>query len=432
MASRRPANRQRKGGSSRKQKEPELNARQQMDKSDNKMAMQVLGACVVGAIVIFGLMSLSDDTPIKKKEPRRAPVEIEGDTRQAPEEESEVPIWLAEQFMIALANEDEDAVSKLIAWDLLFAKIEHLNNRSEEEKYVNLDPDAQMTLRDKLLIKILDPDFAQLIRENSLELLNSGNFIWNTSDVGIDYGNVTMMVQDSRGRDKLLLQVKSQLKKGKDTVKDAKNKEAWGIVDVSNQVMGKISPDGAKIRMRNKSITENIFKKKRKPRKKSTAGPPEADPKLVDWPEGMGDSTKSKIESEVAALMQTEDFRKADQGKFSLIDRAKPAITGLLRALSQLDFEEDKDEVAKAFQVVQVLREITGLNFNFRPMATRQGFGMGGMTRATPEERTKAVRRWFGWWEKNGKSWTKKAEVIEPESWDDLVEDEDKDKTKKK
>ena len=51
--------------------------------------------------------------------------------------------------------------------------------------------------------------------------------------------------------------------------------------------------------------------------------------------------------------------------------------------------------------------------------------GMGGMTRATPEERVRAVRRWFGWWKVSGPTWTKKAPSEEEETWEDLDKDDD-------
>ena len=149
---------------------------------------------------------------------------------------------------------------------------------------------------------------------------------------------------------------------------------------------------------------------------------------MVEWLEGMGESSKVQIEGLVADLVQTKDFRKSDVARATLTDRGKPAIPGLLRALSQLDIEEDKEEVAQAFQIIQTLREITGQNFNFRPMMTAQAFGMGGMTRATPAERIKAVRRWYGWWEVKGPKFTEKEKVKEPESWDDLDTGEEDEK----
>ncbi len=395
--------------------------------------MQILGICVVGFLLIFGIFQLSKDEPKPKKKEEPAPVSnIVGDTRERPAEMSDVPVWLARQFMIALANEDEDKIEELMAWDLLFAKIDDLNNRQPGERYRDLDQEGKQALRDKYITKVMDPDFTTIIREYALDSLMDNTFD-STSDVGIDYGNVDIMVEDSRGRPKLLMQIKSQLKPGKDTVRDAQNRSAWGIVTVLHQIQGKVNAAGQKVRTRRKNFADDLYakKKKKKAKKKRHAGPPEADPKLVDWPEGMSAATKSKIESQVADLIQDDDFRRAREAKDLLMERGKPAIPGLLRALSKLDFEEDKDEVAQAWQIIQTLREITGLNFNFRPMMTRLALGMGGMTRATPEERLKAVRRWFGWWEKNAKTWKGKKIVDDARTWDDLVP-KDKDKEKKK
>ena len=48
-----------------------------------------------------------------------------------------------------------------------------------------------------------------------------------------------------------------------------------------------------------------------------------------------------------------------------------------------------------------------------RPRSQRQS-----MAAATPEERKKAVRRWFGWWKYNRTSWKRKKVTVEPEEED--------------
>jgi len=57
---------------------------------------------------------------------------------------------------------------------------------------------------------------------------------------------------------------------------------------------------------------------------------------------------------------------------------------------------------------VQALREITGHHFGYEPGAAPMP-GMSVAT-ATPEERERAVRRWFGWWKHNKRSFTGREE----------------------
>ena len=51
---------------------------------------------------------------------------------------------------------------------------------------------------------------------------------------------------------------------------------------------------------------------------------------------------------------------------------------------------------------------------------------------APTEERRKAVRRWFGWWETNKATWTKRVDEPEPESWEELTGEEEEDGKKDK
>ena len=48
-----------------------------------------------------------------------------------------------------------------------------------------------------------------------------------------------------------------------------------------------------------------------------------------------------------------------------------------------------------------------------------------GMTTATPEERVRAVRRWFGWWRWNKKSFDPTKELPEEEEEEDGDKDRD-------
>ena len=426
MATKRPS---RRGA---RRAEPQQNASQQKNSNDNKMALQAIGVGAVLVLLLFMFFSLgSEEQPIAKKKGREGPTQIEtGERMRRPTESSVVPIWLAEQFMVALGEEDEEKLVELFDWDQCFAKIDDQNNRAAGERFADMKKKEQDKLRDKLLIKIMDPDYSKIVRDFALDALAKNNFSWKNVDINPDWGNVTMEVVDERDRPKLLLLVKTQLREGFDPVNDVANKSAWGIVGVAHELKGKVTVDGRKIRSRRKDFAEDIYKKPRKKRKKSRSlGPPEADPKLVDWLSGSSESARGKIEKLCVETVQTDNFRTADQARYTLIDLGKPAIPGILRAISQFDFEEDTKDVAKTFQLIQALREITGKNFNFRPMATKQGFGMGGMTRATPQERTKAIRRWFGWWQTNKEKWTKREEIKEPETWEELGKTgEEKDK----
>lgn len=418
---------------SRKRGQEQDDPRQARNKADNKMAIQATVACVVLLGLVFTLVSLGrgGDEPKPKPEARPDPIMIDGPDRvRKPSELSDVPITLAQEFLIGLGNDDQGKIDALVWWDRLFEQKELESKREEKDRYANLDDEGKAKLRDRFMLMVMDPDYQQIVRDFALKKLTAGTFTWDRADIGADYGNVQMNIEDRDGKSLLVFNIRTEIRPGFDTINDAQNRKAWAIVGIDHEVKNRINELGQRVRSTKKDFVEELYaadrREEKKKKRRNAAGPPEADPKLVDWLEGMSDSTKSDIEKLCADTVQMDDPRAGIRARADLVDRGKVAIPGILRAISQLDYEEDRDDVLKTFQLVQVLREITGKQFNYRPETTTMGFGQGGMTRSTPEERRKAIRRWFGCWEANKDTWTKKSDEPEPESWEEMLgEDED-------
>ncbi|MCB9833690.1 MAG: hypothetical protein H6807_14595 [Planctomycetes bacterium] len=417
-----------------------VDPRQAKNSADNKLALQATIACVVLLGIVFTLVVLGKGDPTPgpaKPEAREDPIQLEGPNRiRKPEEQSKIPIKLANQFLIGLGSDDQERIGKLIWWDRLFAQKEMESKRAEKDRYANLDDDAKAAMRDRFLLMVMDPDYEKIVSEYALKKLTAGTFTWDIADIGADYGNVRMRIEDNDEKTLLVFDIRTEIKPGFDTVRDAQNDAAWAIVGIEHEVHNRVNALGQRVRPAKKDYVEELYaadrREDRKKRRRASAGPPEADPVLVDWLEGTSDSTKTDIERLCAQTIQEDDLRAAMNARDDLINRGKIAIPGILRAMSQLDYEEDSGEIKQTFFLIQVLREMTGKQFNFRPDTTTMAFGQGGMTRSTPEERRKAVRRWFGWWETNKATWTKRVDEPEPESWEELTGEEEEDGKKDK
>ena len=70
----------------------------------------------------------------------------------------------------------------------------------------------------------------------------------------------------------------------------------------------------------------------------------------------------------------------------------------LLNAMVGKDLK-NPDDVYHCHQVVQALRDITAQRFGFEPQT-----GQDILTAATALEQQSALRRWFGWWRLNAKT----------------------------
>lgn len=430
MAARRPSRQ------SQKRSDPRANMRREQDKQDNKQAMIYIGGGLVAVlmIVIFMMVGGDDSPPPKKDKKDNRPAYADlGQTYSSPTVDSGVPIWLSEQFLIALAKDDDVEFEKLVHWKTLFSRLDAKNNRDPKERYEFLEEADQRVLRDKFITKVMEPDFAEIVADKLLPYILDKSATWESARIEADYGNVVWTIKDPRDRKILEIIVKTELVPGFDAARDVNNKEAWTIVDVQYQAWSR-TEEGVRKRHVPKSMADGFYKKKKKKKKKRTwTGPPEADPALVQWPESTVQSDRSDIDKLCNKTLDQRNPRDSDLARNQLMEKGRIVIPGILNALVPLDHTEDRNQIMGAWQLVQILREITGKSFGYAPLSSGMGFGQGGMTRATPEERVKAIRRWFGWWTVDAPKWDgKKYSGKEPETWEELGEEEVEEEPKKK
>ncbi len=74
------------------------------------------------------------------------------------------------------------------------------------------------------------------------------------------------------------------------------------------------------------------------------------------------------------------------------------------------------DKCARELDMREVLRELTGESFGYGPPTAAGIMGGSGLAGATADQRVRAIRRWFGWWIHNKKTWAgRKASTDEEE-----------------
>ena len=93
----------------------------------------------------------------------------------------------------------------------------------------------------------------------------------------------------------------------------------------------------------------------------------------------------------------------------------KPAIPFLLNTLIGVDHKEDESAILNAMSIVNTLRELTGESFGYGPPTAAGIMGGSGLAGATADQRVRAIRRWFGWWSHNKKTWAGRKAATEDE-----------------
>ncbi|MEE9391902.1 MAG: hypothetical protein V3W41_05305 [Planctomycetota bacterium] len=397
---------------------------------DNALALKVsLGALLFVGFIFMVIYALGEDKPKKPKNSNpsdnyRTPKLDHGgkDRPRKPGEESTLPEKLAGQFMTALATDDSSIMSKIISWDYLFRRIAGENNWGEKRRYANLDEAGKRKLINDYLFEIMDEEYIEVVQKFFIEDFNKGLIPPNRDVVRGDYGLVGFLVKDDRNRKMIQINLTSELLDGYDELIDAQNPKAWRITRVQHEQFRQLKTGGSK-KSRKKDFGAKLGKEKRK-RKPRFVGPPEADVTPVPWPIASGEAERKRVNELIVATLDEGNIRKANQSRDEMIQIGKLAIPGVLNAIAALDHSE-KTDMKKAWVLIQALREMTNKSFRYTPGNSRQGLGMGGMTKGTPEERTKSLRQWFGWWKVEGATWVKKDIDYNEKSWDELKKDEE-------
>ncbi|MCA9322143.1 MAG: hypothetical protein KDB53_15485 [Planctomycetes bacterium] len=410
--------------------------REGQDKADNKMAMQVTIGSIVALVLVFGFLAMSggddDATPERRKKDRDGSLTagIPDGRVERPDQASQLPYKLACKLMLAIANSDTETLDEIVWWDKLFDRIQSANNIDEERRYDRQDEAGKAQLRGMFALQVFEPDYITIIRDNMLDDLLAGKpHLDERINVEGDYGTVIMRVKDRLTGEKALdVSVMSELLPGYDPIRDAQNPSAWRVVAVSHEQYGRVNDQGQRIRSKSKDFGDQVFAKPKKAkRKKGSSGPPESEPHLIDWHPDFKPEDREAVTKMVAQLIDLSNPREGDAARDGLIERGYQSVPSVLNALISLDHSENVEDTQKGWQLVQVLREVTKRNFGYGPANTGLGFGMGGMTRATPEERLRAVRRWFGWWDAQAAGYSPYMVVTVMELDEDDLDDEDGD-----
>jgi hypothetical protein len=122
---------------------------------------------------------------------------------------------------------------------------------------------------------------------------------------------------------------------------------------------------------------------------------PEGEPKQLDWLPGTSDADKAAISGHIRDLFDDKHPAKLSKASTALATIGKPAIPMLLNEFVGLDLRKD-DDIKRGNSVDRTLAALTDMEMGFDP-ANFQSAG------AIPpaEGRMRAIRRWFGWWDRN-------------------------------
>lgn len=122
---------------------------------------------------------------------------------------------------------------------------------------------------------------------------------------------------------------------------------------------------------------------------------PEAEPKKLDWIAGTTEAQKAEIERHMRDLFDIKNPARSGAASQALTNIGKPAMPKLLSEFVGLDLKKE-DDIIRGNIVDRTLAVMTDLEMGFDPAQFQS-------TGAIPpnEGRMRAIRRWFGWWDKN-------------------------------
>jgi hypothetical protein len=121
---------------------------------------------------------------------------------------------------------------------------------------------------------------------------------------------------------------------------------------------------------------------------------PEAEPKTQEWLPGTSDADKAKIQGLIRDLFDDKHPAKLSKASTDLATIGKPAIPMLMNEFIGLNLNKE-DDIKRGNSVDRTLAALTDQEMGFDPAQFQS-------TGAIPpaEGRMRAIRRWFGWWER--------------------------------
>jgi hypothetical protein len=262
------------------------------------------------------------------------------------------PILLYEEYIKAVMNDQKSVVKKYSEFDE--AKLDLL--WTEERRKI---------LTDALMSK----------RWSYTE--KAEKFEGNTARISAKYGN-------NRGFDMMEIALNMRQKGGPDD---------WVVTSVEDRWF---APSGHTPESRTVALGAD---------RKTAAAPlkdpstfnklPETEPKKLDWLPGTSDADQGKIASLIRDLFDEKHPAKLSAASTALATIGKPAIPMLLNEFIGLNLNKEED-IKRGNSVDRTLAALTDQEMGFDPAQFQS-------TGAVPpaEGRMRAIRRWFGWWERN-------------------------------
>ena len=403
------------------------------DRQDQKTAVKLVVACSVALLLIAGVIALAanstdgsspqdDLSNISTRSRGRSglPTNYER-TNFGPEIDSEEvsrqPPAVTRVFVTAMANGDRETIKELFLFDAYF-KTADLRLRNGGEKYHGGSEGRQAELRELVVSELLDPFLVEILKKHMVPQLEAGEKgVWKSKQVDTKSASMRISCKDENSKDLLMLDVALALKDGM-TASDSVSQDAWGVKKVSLRWMQEtIASTGDQKRLRGLGVETR--ERRETGARKGSKGPVEAPAAVQNAVPGTSGEQGAIIEGNVRTLIDEgtsgPDYFKVQD---ALKQSQKMAIPFLLNELVERDHRENESDIMAAHKCILVMREITGESFGYAPGKAKMR--MQSMAAATPEEREKAVRRWFGWWKYNRTSWTRKKIA------DDVDEEEDK------
>lgn len=340
-------------------------------------------------------------------QPRSAP-----GARAASEAWRQHPGKIADRFIEALAGQDREAVERVFDMEDYLAWAERAH--ADPGKFVST-PEQIAQWSTLSWGEMLDAERAAWLQKIVQEFGKGDPTGYrNLHSVTPDKATAEYTVKDSSG--KPIFEIRVELK-ARETGR-YEQEDDW----IVNAAFDRWHEPGLRVEKPERRFTDiaigRVYLEMLRANRRAAEGPPQADPMRQGPAPGCDIQTFRALEQAVAVLVDPNSAaRPYAEARNTLVDAGRNAIPALLNYLVDKNHESNTEDIRNSNMVVMTLREITGESFGYAPGQAR-GLGQSLVT-ATGEERVVAVRRWFGWWNTKGRSFTGKK-TTGPEDEDDL------------
>lgn len=398
-------------------------ARDTADQRLAKRLMIIAGVVVVFLFLIIGIAGNTDSgtarpddgpEPIYRSEKEQRDIDADR-ARQIEIRREKIGIakGFGQSFLEAIAAKDEEGARELFIFDTYFERRNTRARReSEKNDYATAGPDRRAELEQNQIDALLNPEHGIYIKKELMpRLMTAEKTVLTNVDVDSTLWQLDYQCPDEDGSPLFKLSVSMGVRPGLNPDTEWGLISNLGVVGMSIQWLQAQGGDGPKVQRGLIDVGSAAERRSRRARTRTPSGnggPPEADPVTQSPIEGTGETQTTNIRRFMGTLT-SGGGAEVSRARENLASMGRIAIPFLLNELVGRNHRDGDKDIASSWLVIQTLREITGENFGYAPgQANRAGFGVAN---ATPEERETAVRRWFGWWKRNARTWTGKKEL---------------------